>query len=317
MSRFALAVCVVATAGAVVFLGALSVVEEVGSLASSGAAPAAQLAWVELGEVRDAQGGPGPTPRWVEGAHRTGAEIQVVRADALERLDLYRYVALVLGDGEELSSADLQALIELLGPGTGVVLRRPARAADGSSGQRPRSILSRLVAGGPESFGARGGEPAGLHRTRYGRGPIVWVPHEPSARQVENALRWVLRQPSVEVEGAPAHPSGLEVQMQSQGPGRLEVELRNVGDRPARPAGARVYLPVGAGRPSASPTGWLSPTAVVHVAPDLSWVSLSVRELDPGESARYAVRYGPPLDVGRTSASGSVAGSEQTRPRQM
>lgn len=316
MSRFALAVCVVATVGAVL-LGALSVVEEVGAPASSEAAPAAQLAWVELGEVREAEGGPGPMSRWVDGARRIGAEIQVVRADALERLDLYRYVALVLRDGEELSSAGLQALTELLGPGAGVVLLGPARAADGSPGRRPRTILSRLVAAGPESFGTRGGGPSRLHRARYGRGPVVWVPHEPSQQQVESALRWVLRQPSVEVEGAPAHPSGLEVQMQSLGPGRLEVELRNVGDRPARPAGARVYLPVGAGRPSARPTGWLVPTAVVHVAPDLSWVSLSVRELDPGESARYAVRYGPPLDVGTTSASGSVAGSEQTRPRQM
>jgi hypothetical protein len=241
----------------------------------------------------------------------------VVRADALERLDPYRYVALVLRDREELSSADLQALTEILGPGTGLVLRGPARAADGSPGQRPHSILSRLVAGGPESFGTRGRGASRLHRARYGRGPVVRVPHEPSEQQVENALRWVLRQPSVEVGGAPAHPSGLEVQMHSLGPGQLEIELRNAGDQPARPAVARVYLPVGAGRPSARPTGWLVPTAVVHVAPDLSWVSLSVRELDPGESARYAVRYGPPLDVGTTRASGSVAGSEQTRPRQM
>jgi hypothetical protein len=317
VSRLALAVCVVATAGGVAFLGALSVVVEADTPASAAAAPVAQLAWVELGEVRETEGAPGPTSRWVDGARRIGAEIQVVRADVLERLDLYRYVALVLRDREELSSSDLRSLTELLGRGTAVVLRGRARAGDGSPGTRPRSILSRLVAGGREPAGFRAGGPPRLHRARYGRGPVVWVPHEPSERQVENALRWVLRQPSVEVEGAPPHASGLEVRLQSLGPGRLEVELRNVGDLPARPAGARVYLPVGAGRPSARPAGWLVPTAVVHVAPDLSWVSLSVRELDAGDSARYAVRYGPPLDVGTTSASGSVAGSEQARPRQM
>jgi hypothetical protein len=127
----------------------------------------------------------------------------------------------------------------------------------------------------------------------------------------------VLRQPSVEIEGAPAPPAGVHVKLEAIGPGRIEVELHNAGDRPVRPAGARVYLPVGAGRTSARPTSWLMPSAVVRVAPDRSWVALRVRALEPGESARYAVRYGPPLRVGTVSEPGSVAGREQARPRQM
>jgi hypothetical protein len=105
--------------------------------------------------------------------------------------------------------------------------------------------------------------------------------------------------------------------MEAIAPGRLEVELRHAGERPVRRVGARIYLPVGAGRPRVSGTGWLTPTAVVRIAPDWSWVSLVPHELEPGESARYAIRYGVPLEVGAKSDSGSVAGSEQAPPLQM
>jgi hypothetical protein len=313
VSRVVVGLCVVATAAAIAVVGVLPAVEEAGTPAASQAPSAARVAWVELAE----EAGPGPTSGWVATAHRAGAEIEELEAAALGALGLHRYSALVLRDREEFSTPDLESLTRFLGRGGGVVLRARVSAGDGTPAERPKKMLWHLVASGRETFGPREAGPVRLHRGRYGPGPVVWVPHEPSERQLENALRWALRQPSVEIEGTPSAPHGIEVAMQSIGPGRIEVELRNRGDRTVHQAGARIYLPVGAGRPSASSTGWLVPTPVVRVAPDRSWLALLVRELDPGESARYAVRYGLPLVVGTRSESGSVAGSEQARPRQM
>ena len=102
-----------------------------------------------------------------------------------------------------------------------------------------------------------------------------------------------------------------------RGSGRLELELWNPSGRTPHRVEARVYLPVGATRPRLRPDGWLTPRARVRLAPDRSWLALTIPELAAGVRARYTIRYGAPLVTGSSSPAGSRAGSEQTLPRQM
>jgi hypothetical protein len=309
--------CVVATTGAVAVVGVLPSVEEAGGLAAPRDPPVPRVAWLELGEGEDPEPGPSWPSQRARIARAAGAEIEEVWATALAEVELDRYAALVLRERADLSSAALEPLTRFLGRGGGVVLWGRADARDRAPAERSREILSRLVPGGrdPSGDGAEG--LPRLRRGRYGAGPVVWVPRESSADQVERALRWALRQPAVEIEGSSRDRSRVRVRMESIGPGRIEVELHNLADRPVRQVGARVYLPVGAGRPRARAAGWFAPRPVVRVAPDRSWVSIVLAALDADETARYAVRYAPPLSLGRSSESGSVAGNEQARPRQM
>jgi hypothetical protein len=294
-----------------------------------------------------------PAP-WLEVASREGVEVSVLRAAALDDLDLERFDALVLSEQEQLSERDVAALERLLLEGRGLVLGGRSGAIDATGRERPRGLLGQLVPSavtrrpeGPRALppmGALGPGPGAddleaparyeqqkdggsTRRGRYGEGPVVWLPADPDPARISGALRWALRRPSVEVHAPPELMRDLRVRLDVRGPGRVEVEVVNTGGRDLRGVGARLYLPVGSGRPQTDSRGWLAAEPLVRLASDRSWLAVIESSLGPGDSARTRVRYRAPVEPGPVapgpsgpgseSDPGSVAGSEQARPRQM
>lgn len=134
---------------------------------------------------------------------------------------------------------------------------------------------------------------------RYRGAPAVWVgcplewvlQRERAARLAANALRYAAREPLVDVVAVPEEARAIRSEQSEPGEGVLRVNARNAGSRAASNVVLRVYLPVGALRPSLEGGRWFARRPLVRYASGHTWMELVLRELDPGESVEYTLLF--------------------------
>jgi len=185
----------------------------------------------------------------------------------------------------------------------GVGSRGPVAAGLAADGSIPLARTGAHYAsstGGALLWGtdpAAGAALAGLYRGS----PAVWIGCpaewlEPSAetRRVSvNALRYAAREPLVDVRAAPggAAPDALRAELEALREGELRLAAHNQGARAAGAVVVRVYLPVGALRPSVRKASWLAPRPHVRYASGHAWLELEIAELEPGASVQYTLLF--------------------------
>jgi hypothetical protein len=125
--------------------------------------------------------------------------------------------------------------------------------------------------------------------------PLEWIEQPDLAlRLAGNALRYAAREPLVDViDGSAGARAGREIRSQQSEPreGEFRVLARNEAARPAAEVTLRVWLPVGALRPTLERSGWFARRPLVRYASDRTWMELVLRELDAGESVDYTLRF--------------------------
>jgi len=125
--------------------------------------------------------------------------------------------------------------------------------------------------------------------------PLDWIRDEQLAlRLAENALLLAAREPLVDVVAARPDArarASIRAERAESRAGEFRLVASNRGVHPASEVTLRVWLPVGAERPALERGRWFARKPSVRYASGHTWMELVVRELEPGESAEYTLRF--------------------------